>query len=111
MPDELWNHVEISGAAWGKMELLRPDAANDGPAESVLFVRPKGQERTINTFSAPIKGRKIRFTNDEQEEPIGELVAYNVTSGSEPPGTSKIAYRLAAPVANDASMRCRWFRS
>ncbi len=96
MPEEPWNHLEIAGAAWGKMELLKADAANDGPAESILFRRPKGQEKTVHTFSAPITGQKIRFTNDEQEEPIGELTAYNVHPGREPQGTARLAFRLNA---------------
>jgi hypothetical protein len=95
MPDESWNHLELSGAAWGKMELLTSDSANDGPAQSLLFERPKGQEKTVHSFPAPIKGQKIRFTNVEKEQPIGELVAYNVSSGQEPAGTQKLNYYLA----------------
>ncbi len=104
MPEEPWNQIEISGAAWGKMELLKPDGANDGPAESILFRRGKGNDKTINTLPVAIKGRKIRFTNDEQEEPIGELVAYNVTPGREPAGTAKLAYRLTAAAPTDATL-------
>ncbi len=104
MPEEPWNQIEISGAAWGKMELLKADAANDGPAESILFRRGKGNDKTINTLPVAIKGRKIRFTNDEQEEPIGELVAYNVTAGSEPAGTAKLAYRLIAAAPTDGTL-------
>jgi len=104
MPDEPWNQLEISGAAWGKMDLLKAGAANDGPAASVLFERPKGQEKTVHHFAEAIIGRKIRFTNAEQEEPIGELVAYNVTTGREPAGSVKLAYRLAAVVPADRSL-------
>jgi hypothetical protein len=104
MPEEPWNHLEISGAAWGKMELLKPDAANDGPAESVLFERPKGQEKTVHHLAAAITGREIRFTNVEQEEPIGELVACNVTPGREPAGSPKLAYRLASVAPTNASL-------
>jgi hypothetical protein len=104
MPDEPWNHLEISGAAWGRMDLLKPDAANDGPAESVLFERPQGQEKTVHHFATSITGRKIRFTNVEQEEPIGELVAYNVTKGREPAGSVKFAYRLTAAAPTNHSL-------
>ena len=99
MPEEPWNQIEIAGAAWGKMELLASGAANDGPAESVLFERPQGQEKTVHTFATPITGRKIRFTNVQQEEPIGELVAYYVHPGQEPAGTAKLTYRLTAGAA------------
>jgi hypothetical protein len=104
MPDEPWNHIEISGAAWGKMDLLKPDGANDGPAESVLFERPKGQEKTAHHLATQITGRKIRFTNIEQEEPIGELVAYNVTAGRELAGSTKLVYRLASTAPTNASL-------
>ncbi len=53
-------------------------------------------------------GRKIRFTNDEQEEPIGELVAYNVHPGREPQGTAKLAFRLDANAPVPATARLRW---
>ena len=60
----------------------------------------KGQEKTVHHLATPITGRKIRFTNVEQEEPIGELVAYNVTAGREPAGSAKLAYRLASACAH-----------
>ena len=100
MPKEPWNHLEISGAAWGKMELLpvgtENETASDARAESLLFQRPKGQEKTVHVLTQAITGRKIRFTNVEQEEPIGELVAYNITAGHEPVGSNKLSYRLGS---------------
>jgi hypothetical protein len=102
MPDEPWNHLELSGAAWGKMELLKPGtpaAVGLGdqslPAEALLFERPKGQEKTVHTLAAHTGG-SIRFTNVEQEEPIGELSVYNVAAGREPAGTMKLTYRLTS---------------
>ena len=106
MPAEPWNHLEISGAAWGKMELLPAgtamETASEARAESQLFERPKGQEKTVHMLAAPISGREIRFTNVEQEEPIGELSAYNVTAASEPAGSAKLALRLSARAEIDA---------
>jgi hypothetical protein len=94
LPNEPWNHLEISGAAWGKMELLPQDTnienASEAKAEKTLFERPKGQERTFHALTEPLIGRKIRFTNVEQEEPIGELSIYNVTPGSEPAVSGKL---------------------
>lgn len=108
LPDEPWNHLEISGAAWGKMELLPPGVANEtasaAPAESVLFERPRGQEKTVHVLATGLVGRKIRFTNVEQEEPIGELVAYNVTTGAEPAGSVKLTFSLSAATSADASL-------
>ena len=102
MPDEPWNQLEISGAAWGTMSLLEGNDANDGPARALLFERPQGQERTYHRLARPIVGHKIRFTNVQQEEPIGELSAYNVTAGAEPAGSAKLGFRLSAvPVNGD----------
>jgi hypothetical protein len=89
MPDEPWNHLEISGAAWGKMYL-------EGEAQKLLFQRPKDQEKTFHRMPSPIRGQKIRFENFEQEEPIGELSAYNVTSDKEPQGSARLVYFLNA---------------
>ena len=96
MPNEPWNHLEISGAAWGTMSLLNSDDQNDAPARALLFERPKGQEKTVHAFATPFTGQKIRFTNVEQETPIGELSAYNVTPGQEPAGSAKLVYHLSA---------------
>lgn len=89
LPDETWNHLEISGAAWGKMYL-------EGPAPGTLFERSRGQEKTFHRLPSPIRGQKIRFDNAEQEEPIGELSAYNVTSAVEPQGSPRLVYFLNA---------------
>ncbi len=97
LPNEPWNHLEISGAAWGKMELLKPGSTMENayaaPAESVLFERAKGNEKTVHALASHTGGQ-IRFTNVEQEQPIGELAAYYVTNGKEPEGSTKLAYKL-----------------
>src|SRR6185369_14222183 len=96
MPDEPWNQLEISGSAWGKLYL---ESAPSQP----LFQLPKDQEKTFHRLPAPIRGQKIRFENVEQEEPIGELSAYNVTSGAAPQGTASLAYTLKANAESDSS--------
>ncbi|HSQ23689.1 MAG TPA: LamG-like jellyroll fold domain-containing protein [Pyrinomonadaceae bacterium] len=98
LPDEPWNHLEISGAAWGRMLL-------EGPAPKTLFERSKGQEKTFHRLLSPIRGQKIRFENSEQEEPIGELSVYNVMSGKEPTGSARLAYTLRVNArSNDPSV-------
>ena len=105
MPDEPWNHLEISGAAYGRMTLLAETKANPQVAQDqVLFERPKDQERTVHTLDLPISGHKIRFDNVMQEEPIGELSAYYVGEGREPAGSAKLAYRLAAIAPDNPSL-------
>ena len=102
MPDEPWNHLEITGGAFGTMSLLseKQDVSSGG---KVLFERSKGQEKTIHAFDAPFTGQKLRFTNVEQETPIGELSAYYVHSGSVPAGIAQLSYRVAADDSNDNS--------
>ena len=105
LPDEPWNHLEISGAAWGTMSLLSASDPNDAPARALLFERPRGQEKTVHQLDHAIVGQKIRFTNIEQEEPIGELAAYNVTADREPAGSAKLEYRLTMAPASEASLQ------
>ena len=98
LPDEPWNHLEISGAAWGKMSLL------SGTSESVLFERPAGQEKTYHRLATPLVGQEIRFDNVEQEQPIGELAAYYVTAGRDPAGITNLAYRLTSVAPTNAGL-------
>jgi len=95
MPEEPWNHLEITGGAFGTMALLSSDQEkNNTESGKTLFDRPKGQEKTFNTLSAPLTGEKIRFTNIEQETPIGELSSYYVHPGGAPAGVAHLSYRL-----------------
>jgi hypothetical protein len=96
MPNEPWNHLEISGGAFGKMALLGWDTEKHTDSERILFERPKGREHTVHRLPQPITGQKIRFTNVEQETPIGELSAYYVHEGKEPSGIAQLKYRLTA---------------
>jgi hypothetical protein len=43
-----------------------------------------------------VRGQKLRFTNEEQETPIGELSAYNVEAGGKPVGVYSLPYVLTA---------------
>jgi hypothetical protein len=96
MPEENWNHLEISGGAWGEMTLVQPDPAGKKDLETKLFDRPKGQEKTFHRLEQSVAGRKVRFTNVEQETPIGEFSAYFVHPGKEPRGAAQLRYRLTA---------------
>ncbi len=101
MPDEPWNQLEISGAAWGTMTLLGDSSGRGSNGDKVLFERPQGLERSVHTFADPIIGKKIRFDNVMQEQPIGELSAFYVTAGLEPTGSAKLDYTLAPAAAGD----------
>lgn len=98
MPDEPWNHLEIAGGAWGTWTLLYHDMENAADEEKTLFIQPKGQEITYDQLDKPVTGGKIRFTNVEQEEPLGEVSAYYVHPGMEPTGVATLTYHLTAKV-------------
>ena len=106
LPKEPWNHLEFSGGAFGKMDLLTPDVSEEAvrragldgkmlPAKT-LFDRPSGQETTFHDVAAPVTGGELRFTNVEQETPIGEFSAYYVHPGEAPEGLVQLRYRLTA---------------
>jgi hypothetical protein len=89
LPDEPWNQLEVSGAAWGAFSL-------NGAPDRPLFRRPKGQERTFHRLQTPLAAGQLRFDNVEQEQPIGELSAYYVTSHAEPAASTELSYALGA---------------
>ena len=94
MPDETWNHLEISGGAWGTMSLAASNGSKQDSDARELFARPKGQEKTIHRLLKPVVGGRLQFKNEEQETPIGELSAYNIEAGSEPRGICTLRYFL-----------------
>ena len=66
MPDEPWNHLEISGAAWGAVTLRRRGRRRSSSGRRARSGRCIG-------LAEAIRGEQIRFANVEQETPIGEL--------------------------------------
>ncbi len=106
LPEEPWNHLEFSGGAFGNMTLLTPDVSEEAVRRSgldgttlpgnTLFERPKDQETTFHDIAEPVTGGKLRFTNVEQETPIGEFSAYYVHAGDPPEGIVQLKYRLSA---------------
>jgi len=101
LPDEPWNQIEISGAAWGKVTLAEQARGEEPKSEKHLFERPKGQERTIHRLPQALRGGAVRFTNAEQEQPIGEFEALHISAGKEPDGIAKLTYRLTAGAEPD----------
>ena len=111
LPEEPWNHLEFNGGAFGNMTLLTPDVSEDAVRRSgldgttlpgkTLFERPSGQETTFHDLSEPFTGGKLRFTNVEQETPIGEFAAYYVHPGHPPQGIVQLKYRLSANTSPD----------
>ncbi len=91
LPDgETVNRVEIRGAAFGTL---------DGTA-GTLFTRPAGVVRSVDSF-APQTGGSLRFSNAEQETPIQEIWAYQVSEAGEPEGTVKQRYQIDSQALPD----------
>ena len=124
MPNEPWNHLEIEGGAWGNVALLTPgngdpkavaDPDQEDPSpharENPLRAARRRRSAPATSFAEPITGEKVRFTNVEQEWPIGEFAAYYVHPGAEPAGIAKLSYtphRQQSPTDNpslDAARR------
>ena len=101
LPDEPWNYVEISGAAFGKADFIDYDNEKSSPMTRPLFERPEDRERTFHQLDAQQSGGKLRFTNDVMETPIGELNVYNIAPGQAPSGTARLTYSINPAIAPD----------
>lgn len=98
-PEEDYNHIEISGSAFGTLELVD----DYGTVVKELFERPSGLERTTDRIE-PLRGGKLKFTNVEMEQPIGDFSLFHVTEGTAPVGKKQVCYQLASGYdCNDAA--------
>ena len=95
LPDENWNHIEISGGAWGNISLIMEEK---GAPEQILFSRPKGQEKTSTRLPITRHGQKLRFTNVQQEMPLGEFSVYQVDMGTPPAGICSLSYSVTSKI-------------
>ncbi len=93
MPDEKWNYLEIWGGAYGSVSL---SDNREGIGDSLLYVRPKGQQKTFTKLDSEIKGHTIIFTNKVRETPIGEFDAFNIHPGIAPKGFASLEYTLTS---------------
>ena len=97
LPQERWNHVEIQGAAHGRLSALDdgrvPEGSNlVGDEGDLLARRRQGSERTTTRLSTDRTGGAVRFVNDDQETPIQEIGVYRVSSGSAPQGIGRFDF-------------------
>lgn len=101
LPQEPYNHIEISGSAYGRAEIVD----DDGCVKEELFERPQGLERSVERVRERFGG-KIRFTNEEKEEPIGDFSVYHVYEGTSRRGIYSCTYQARPGVcAQDAAQR------
>ncbi|MBN1292026.1 MAG: hypothetical protein JXB48_09335 [Candidatus Latescibacteria bacterium] len=94
MPDEFWNYVEISGAAYGNAVYEKLDTEHRVYDASDLFTRAKGCERTFHLFDSAYTGGTVIYTNDVQETPMGEFTVFHVTPDMEPLGICTLSYTI-----------------
>jgi hypothetical protein len=98
LPNEPWNYLEMQGAAYGAMTISKNI---DGSDSTLLFQRPKGQERTFHYFPNERSGQTLVFTNTAQETPIGEFNAFDIKPGKAPEGISTLSYKITTTVFPD----------
>ena len=94
MPDEPFNYVEISGAAYGNAVHESLDTESREHVRQELFSRPQGRERTFHHIGDH-KGGTVLYTNDVRETPMGEFIAYNVSPEQEPGGICTLSYTIS----------------
>lgn len=90
IPEEPWNHIEISGSAFGEMYLI------DGENQQELAKRPRYVERSVHAFDKAVTGKKVKFVNKLIEEPIGDFSVFNVKQGKRPEGKAVQTYYINA---------------
>jgi hypothetical protein len=61
LPAEPWNHLEISGPAYG--QLAATGGTCKGGKAAYYVDRPRDQEKTVHHFETSITGGQVRFTN------------------------------------------------
>jgi hypothetical protein len=101
MPDEPWNYLEIAGSAHGNITRIFHDSEDSAQHEVSLGDRPKAHERTFHQLETPVSGGTVRFTNTDQEEPIGEFSVFMIEPGPAPGGTARLTYVVDPDAAAD----------
>jgi hypothetical protein len=106
LPPEPWNHVEIQGAAYGRLlaqTAETPDVATS-PATlpgQLLMIRPRGLERSTLRLEHELQGGSVSFVNDTPETPIQEIGIYRVSPGQAPEGIGRFDLVVRSEVEVD----------
>lgn len=89
MPDEPWNHVEMTGSAWGSLAVSADTAGTNAKEVAKLA---QTEHHSIVRLGEAVNGQTMVFTNVMQEEPIQEIDAYYVTEADAPKGICRLSY-------------------
>lgn len=92
MPDEDWNHIEITGSAYGKLSI---SSSGNGSDTRDLCRKEFGSQHGSFRLDKRQNSGTLIFTNDVQETPIQELSVYNVYRGDAPEGYASMSYVLS----------------
>lgn len=87
--DEYFNQIEISGSAHGVLRI-------HGRMEEQLTVRRESSERSVLRLDEPVRNVSVTFTNDEIEEPIGDITLLQVEAGMAPENTRREGFTFGA---------------
>lgn len=93
MPDEPWNQVELTGAAYGTLAV---SADTLGTNARQIGDVAQGAHHTSLKLNDAVEGQTLVFTNIMQEEPIQELSAYYVHTANAPKGICRLSYTVTA---------------
>lgn len=80
--DQYFNHIELSGAAEGQLRI-------HGRMEEQLNVRRSACERSVLRLPEPVRNVNITFTNEQIEQPIGDITLLQVEPGMAPEGVRR----------------------
>ncbi|WP_260928861.1 LamG domain-containing protein [Novosphingobium sp. 9] len=103
LPGEDWNHIEITGPAYGTL-----DWSGDGAKGETVLRRAQGLEQTSTQLGATRHGGTLTFRNVAPETPIQEIGAYDIRAIDAPPqGIATLTYALTPEASPEgyASLR------
>lgn len=80
--DEAFNHIEMSGAAEGNLRI-------HGRLEEQISLHRPSCERSVLRLAEPVRNVHITFTNNQIEQPIGDITLLQVEPGMAPEGIKR----------------------
>lgn len=87
LADTYFNHIEISGSARGTLRI-------HGRLEEHGLIRRTSCERSVHRLEEPVRNVSLTFTNEEIEEPIGDITLLQVEQGMAPQDTPRECFNF-----------------
>ncbi len=89
--DRYFNHIEMSGAAEGTLRI-------HGRMEEQLSLHRPSCERSVLRLPEPVRNVNITFTNDQIEQPIGDITLLQIEPGMAPEGIKRESFCFDGPL-------------